>query len=295
MIEILLSTGWKPHAAGLAAISPRQNPLAGVIDGKIYVFGGTDPSGVLLGDLQCYDPENNIWVTKATGPVPRRDCYGGVFDGKLYIHGGYNVTYGGPLKDTWCYDPTTDTWTQKLSSSVGRLNGASGMLSNGKLVVSSGVVGGNYSNITLLYDVVNNSWSQAASFSQAGRQYGGGVADGRKFYCYSGLGGAGYPNDFLCYDSTNNSWATLTPPPVGVNIHGSKLFVHEGKICIHGGMGSDRLSRYDPINNTWSSAKIDQTLGLHYAQPIGDKLYLGAGAVSPTGTINTSAWMLPLN
>lgn len=295
MLEMLLGVGKKSSTVPKAAPLSRQNGLAAAIDGKIYLFGGTGASNVMLGDLQCYTPETDTWETKASGPVPRRDCFGGAFNGKLYIHGGYNAVYGGALKDTWCYDTATDVWTQKSNSPVARLNGSSGMLSTGRLVVSSGVVGNAYADTTFLYNVLNDTWSQAASFTQGGRQYGAGVGDGQKFYCYGGLGPTGYANDFLCYDSADNSWKNLNAPPGMVDAFAGKMFVYKGKIYIHGGRGTNLLSCYDPEKYTWTSVKIDKPLTFHYAIPIGDKLYVGSGSDPFTGVLNDKVWMLTLD
>jgi hypothetical protein len=49
----IASSQWrKPAIKG--SITPRQNPAVAVFDKKIYVYGGTGPSG-LLGDLYIFD------------------------------------------------------------------------------------------------------------------------------------------------------------------------------------------------------------------------------------------------
>lgn len=62
--------------------------LQGVIDGKIYVVGGSVGSSELA-TLEMYDPTTNSWTTGLEAmPTARFRATAGVVDGKLYVTGG---------------------------------------------------------------------------------------------------------------------------------------------------------------------------------------------------------------
>lgn len=71
--------------------TPRSHHICLQRDGKLYLFGGSSPKNVPLGDLYCYDPATNSWQRLDTANEgPKRSHSAGVFIGsKLYIIGGY--------------------------------------------------------------------------------------------------------------------------------------------------------------------------------------------------------------
>ena len=95
---------------------------AAVVDGKIYVIGGTlfenESSGPFgLSTVEVYDPHNNSWKKVADMPTPRSNAGAAVVDGKIYIVGGFAATDRRMestkiLKVVEVYDPQTDTWRE---------------------------------------------------------------------------------------------------------------------------------------------------------------------------------------
>ena len=84
---------------------------ANVVDGKIYIIGGSQASGpernhVLT--VEVYDPATDTWSQKDDMPGSRAAGSGSVVDGKIYLFGGHGWPRG--VEE---YDPLTDTWTQK--------------------------------------------------------------------------------------------------------------------------------------------------------------------------------------
>src|SRR2546425_11517599 len=90
---------------------PRGEVAAAVVDGKIYVLGGS-----ALGDdaqrlNEEYDPAADRWRVRA--PMPRGLSHVGAagMNGKIYVAGGFirNVHMG--AQDAALeYDPAKDTW-----------------------------------------------------------------------------------------------------------------------------------------------------------------------------------------
>lgn len=49
----------------------RLSPGGAVLNGKLYIIGGTLANGTLLKTVQAYDPVTNAWTTKASMPTAR--------------------------------------------------------------------------------------------------------------------------------------------------------------------------------------------------------------------------------
>ncbi len=90
-------------------------PAAAVIDGLIYVAGGSG-GGMAGNELEVYVPIEDTWYKLSPMRQPRNHTTGGVINGKLYVAGGRpgNQDF---LEE---YDPETDTWTEKAPMPTGR-------------------------------------------------------------------------------------------------------------------------------------------------------------------------------
>jgi hypothetical protein len=65
--------------------TPRSGASACVVDGKIYVIGG---SGASYGDMatnELYDPVTDTWETKAPMPTPRGFLSTAVVNGIIFV------------------------------------------------------------------------------------------------------------------------------------------------------------------------------------------------------------------
>ncbi|WVF65845.1 hypothetical protein IAT40_000582 [Kwoniella sp. CBS 6097] len=101
---------------------PRVGHVAGVIDGKIYVFGGRGgPAMTPLnegGAVHVFDPSSSIWSRFTPSPSsPQYPCARSyhcsiTLNKRLIIHAGCGDASTGRLKDTWSFDPSTAEWTQ---------------------------------------------------------------------------------------------------------------------------------------------------------------------------------------
>jgi len=59
---------------------------AGVVNGRFYVVGGSDPSGGT--SLTAYDPATNAWTREAPTLTARTRSAAGVVGNILYVIGG---------------------------------------------------------------------------------------------------------------------------------------------------------------------------------------------------------------
>jgi hypothetical protein len=77
--------------------TPRLNIQANVVDGKIYLMGGS-PNGTLN---QVYNPANDTWQTKASVPTTVSSYASAVVDNKIYVvTSNLNQIYDAE-KDSW--------------------------------------------------------------------------------------------------------------------------------------------------------------------------------------------------
>ncbi len=128
----------------------------GVVNNKLYVTG----SEYNVGTTYEYDPENNIWSTKATLPIGRGWAAAVGAGGKLYVSGGSDAS-GNPLLDCWEYDPTANSWTQKANLPGPRIYHTMVAYQDTIIYVLGGSIDGTVSadRTVYKYHIPSNSWS----------------------------------------------------------------------------------------------------------------------------------------
>jgi serine/threonine protein kinase len=102
------ANSWKSLADSLVS---HRGAAGGVLDGKLYVAGGSDglngPSKV----LEAYDPEAARWTIKAPMPTGRQGGAGVVLNNRLYVIGGDDRATRFSVVES--YDPRTDKWASE--------------------------------------------------------------------------------------------------------------------------------------------------------------------------------------
>ena len=138
---------------------------ANVVDGKIYVFGGSPgaPARASILAVEMYDPATDTWAQKSDMPWSLRTGiragFSSVVDGKIYAFGGYG---GSGIVDE--YDPATDTWTAKSDMPTAR-HALSTSVVDGKIYAIGGYVPGVPGHPGLatvdIYDPATDTWTTA--------------------------------------------------------------------------------------------------------------------------------------
>ncbi|HEV7857332.1 MAG TPA: kelch repeat-containing protein [Pyrinomonadaceae bacterium] len=213
--------------------TPRIGPVAGFINGQLYVVGGFNTG--YLNTLQAYNPATNNWTTLAPMPTARYNMAAGVINGKLYVVGGYDpgVGYSSALE---VYDPATNNWSRLAPLPTARYRLAAGVI-GGKLYAVAGSPW-NWANNTSslqVYDPATNSWSILADMPMALDSLAAGVIGGRLYT----VGGSGPTKAVNVYDPATNSWTTSTPMPTArrllcAGVIGDQLYAL-------GGVDSDKV------------------------------------------------------
>lgn len=103
--------------------------VTGVVNGKIYVIGGSDtgvtPSGVST--VQEFDPTGNggmgSWAARQPIPGKQPGAAGGVINGVIYVVGGVAASQQEIAVSTvQIYNPSTDTWSTAPDMPTPRVN-----------------------------------------------------------------------------------------------------------------------------------------------------------------------------
>ena len=188
-----------------------------VVDGKIYLFGGTlfeHERGVRRADLpgiwrgpfgmslvEVYDPQTNAWQRLADMPTARSEPMIAVVDGKIYVLAGYvgQDNQGVNLKNLKAvemYNPQTDIWVRKQDMPTPRIDFGTGVVA-GKIYAIGGRVHprdrkpGSPGRIDLVevYDPATDTWTKRAKMPTKRNGFGTGVVNDQIYT----IGGTGWP------------------------------------------------------------------------------------------------------
>ncbi|KAJ7400504.1 Kelch-like protein 30 [Pitangus sulphuratus] len=94
---------WKPITSMLRA---RTNHTSAVLNGEIYVIGGTTVDVV---EVERYDPYNKSWCAISPAPKYVSNFAAASCSGKLYLVGSCAVKYNALTLQ--CYNPVQDLWS----------------------------------------------------------------------------------------------------------------------------------------------------------------------------------------
>ncbi|XP_063218405.1 influenza virus NS1A-binding protein-like isoform X2 [Bacillus rossius redtenbacheri] len=219
------------------------------LDGALLVCGGYD-RGECLKEVECYDPDTNLWVSLA----PMREARGrfdvAVVKGRVYAVGGSNGT--SELATVEMYDPAARRWSRVTSLPLARCNTGVCDLDDKIYCVGgwNGQVGIRQCDV---YDPVDASWTQIAPL-QMGRYQAGVCAMGGMVYAAGGCDAWNCLNSVEVYDPQVDTWSYLqnmitARRGCGLAVFGGKLY------AVGGSDGTHSLSCtevYDPAEQAWS-------------------------------------------
>ena len=290
----------------------RDQFTGGVIDGKIYVFGGNgNPDGINLKSTEMYDPaitdpDINPWTMVADNP---HNPYGNggveeltaaVVNDKLYVFGAWGGLapdgYYGVFNFNEKYDPVTDTW-ETLAQKPTTVAAAPTTVYNDEIYLFSGYFDSvnpsqdhvDYNTVEC-YDPNSNTWRFVTNMPKTLSNFG--IATiGDKAYLFGGhaSGSSSLCDEVISYDFQTDKWTTSAYQPMPVQ----KAFpysvsapVIDGKVYLIGGwelIGSEfatdnRVDIYNPAMNTWEKGTpLPLPLGDHITLNIGTKIYVLGG------------------
>jgi len=202
--------------------TPREEINGVLLNGKIYVIGGSEDRNKISDKVDFYDTVTNEWHTVASLPTPRDHIGASVYDNKIFVVGGYDV-HDTPTNQLLIYDPQTNRWREgaPMPTSRGALIAE---FINGTLYAAGGVDSThNVVSTVEAYDPQTNKWFTRASMPTARHHASATVVDGKLYVLGGRLLGNGIPrpiaetlsnlNDNEMYDPQHNSWQILPRMP----------------------------------------------------------------------------------
>ena len=114
-------------------------PAGGVINGKLYLVGGTTNTTMpfdLTQTLEVYDPGTGSWKTLAPAPTARYGAAAVGLNGQLYVFGGFDA-FEDAFTTVEVYSPSSNSWRTLSSMPTARGYLAAGVI-NGQAYAVGG-------------------------------------------------------------------------------------------------------------------------------------------------------------
>jgi len=260
--------------------SPRYGFGTAVVNGKIYVIGGTDGINYLNEVLE-YDPLLDTWTRKADMPTARSNLAVAVWDNKIYALGGV----AGEIKfmNHEVYNPLSDTW-DSLTPAPGAFTWSTANAVNGKIYFMGSTLSflGGISTSVYDYSITGNKWwdttryfvfadtisldsiivyidtvrtFQKSAFPES-RLFHCSVLYNNLIYVMGGIIIENHKPNYLpavdVYNTETNAWTTASDMIGPVSAPAST--VANGFIYVIGGydgLATKRVRKYDPLSDIW--------------------------------------------
>jgi hypothetical protein len=211
---------------------PRWFSAGAVLDGKIFVVGGTD-GRVDHSRVDRFDPVANTWDTVASLPRPLEAPGACTYEGHVYVVGGYS-TYGSYSKRVFKFLPSTGLgrWVEVDSLRVPRTS-LGVAVAGGRMYA----VGGRYfNNLSTAEFYVQGNWHPERMPMSTSRSGLGVVGYGHIVAAIGGMGHGGRLSSVEILSTTAGEWWYGDPLP------GNRAFLGAayagGKVVVIGGLES---------------------------------------------------------
>lgn len=180
----------------------RRNFGTAVVDGKIYLIGGTVldrqfDHQIVTNLVEAYDPLTGRWEKRANMPTECGHIQPVVVDGKIYVVGGYDAFGAGGFADVAknfltqieVYNPKTDSWLKRRDMPMFKFS-FSTVAVDDEIWTIGGYVLNNQprsqsTDIVEVYNPITNQWRVTEPIPTA-RIGGSAVVDG-KIYLFSSI------------------------------------------------------------------------------------------------------------
>ena len=256
----------------------REGFATAVVDGKIYLIGGSRFEAVMPGKrvrgpfdvstVEAYDPQTNTWQHRAEMPTPRTGAKAAVVNGIIYVFGGFSgkdnreVNLSFPVV-VEAYHPQTDTWIQKIPMPISRINFGIGVVAS-KVYLIGGLNGRERTDHVDVYNPATDTWVKGRSMPTRRDGLNVEVVNSRIY----AIGESGHPpvfaGPFLSvieeYTRKNHHWRKKKDM-LALSVEPSTVVVRDAIYLIGGfvneGVSVEYLATvavYQPQTETWREA-----------------------------------------
>lgn len=275
----------------------------------IYVFNGFKPGIRIADSIEKYDAATKQWsiigsTTIVTGSAVTHN--GVIRNGAdVWIIGGRIGSHPGRVSDkVWIFNLNDHKWRRGPELPIAGAAGGAALVNN-KIHWIGGLDTKARCDVSthLVYDLgsPNAGWkniTSSAPMPTPRNHFSTAVVDGTIYLMGGQFGHDGCPGKNTqdtalvhAYNPSNNTWTKKANMP-GVNSHSEPgTFVYKNEIYTTGGenAGSDRIWKYNPRTNKWSTFRtLPQSLVAPVARIVdGDLIVAGGGA--PRAALATNA------
>jgi hypothetical protein len=232
------SNGWLP---GRAKPTPVSNAAGVLLDGRVYVPGGTTQTGSVTNVLEVYELASDSWLVRSPLPLAVTGYALAALNGRIILFGGWD---GDSYRaETYVYDPASDRWSEATPMPSARGFAAASALGD-VIYVVGGYDGERELDKVEVYDPAGEGtpagpWSVRSPMNQA--RAGLGLAPiGLRLYAVGG--GLTTPLSFNeQYDTRTGAWSRFETPVAGL-WRNLGLVAHDQKLYAIGGWAGSYLS-----------------------------------------------------
>ncbi len=176
--------GWSVLAKGMP--TARTNLVAATDQaGRIYAIGGFDRNGMIVNNVERYDPGTGAWETLIPMATPRSAlvAHNSTASGRLRI---YAIGGSGGSSVNEAYDPELGTWTPASPMPTGRFGLGAARTPDGRIFAigghsGTGTIGTNevYIKTVEVYDPKANTWTTVTPLNRGREGVAAAAANGR--------------------------------------------------------------------------------------------------------------------
>ncbi|WP_345807302.1 Kelch repeat-containing protein [Bacillus pumilus] len=239
------TNGWKKRAD---LPEERLHSSSAVVDGKIFVFGGSSEKSYSNKNTYMYDPHKNEWSSKADMPRERTDSAAVAIGEKVYIIGG---AYQGSTNTIDIYDAELDTWAEApinipyLAVTKGDISAS---VVNDKIYILATNKSPNQEHNFYSYDTKTDKWQQLKMFPQQFTGMSMSEVINNKIYATGGERTVSNHKNAQVYEYSieTNQWVQ-TKSQLKFYQLGAAFTTYQGKLFMAGGQyDDDRSSLISP-------------------------------------------------
>lgn len=259
-------------------------------DGRVLIAGagGAERNSGITAAL--YNSATKSWAATANMLTPRFHHTAILLkNGQVLVTGGTAGEHSSALLSlAEIYNPATGIWVPTGSMNEARKNHTATLLSDGKVLVSGGIVGGAPGGSAETYDPDTGTWSPVGAMAVA-RAYHSAtlLPDGRVLVTGGGGSDLGSSASTELFTPATGTWAAAASMTQPRRKHTATL-LSMGKVLVVGGIHGltgiqTAAEAYDPTSDTWHSAgnmTVDRYQ--HTATLLSNGQMLVAGGVSNT-------------
>ena len=295
-----------------AMITPRAYHTATLLgDGRVYVCGGFNSSGVVISSAEIYDPVANIW-SAVTALSEARAHHTAVLlaSGFVLIVGGWSGAY--PLNTTVEYNAGSNAYVNPRTMISTRYGHSAIVLAGGDVIVAGGVNFSGSNLITLAtaerYTASSHSWAGISAMPVGRAFFGFQTVSANRLIA---IGDLGYPRldnqfqesaaqeTFNTYLATTDTWGGTTSINAGSSwTAGEKVRVCQptlgrslttGKVCLFNASFQTIAGENKGVNLIFDGTEWDKTATNTFSNQIPG--LSGCVGVGLTGnSTDTVAW-----